>query len=288
MENERPINVGNTLFILGAADPEMNLIETLLSRAGFMYCHAMHSGERVIPSNAYRANHLSPIQSSTVRSQGLDGLHIVTVECEVKGILPYYHIDHHRPGDRGFGMPPERFFEGSSIGQLYTLLTKDYGVQPELYEDILWEIKLAAAADHCLGHAYAGLCPGINPGELALWRAITRAEHQKVQPREIIERVTQAKKEIAQLPTVTIGDWTFRDAGRKKIRELPEASAQLGIPVQYEMDERDGRVKVGILGGCADLIQTWMDHHSDHLEDVYGDPERGYAGGYKRAQKAVG
>ena len=44
----------------------------------------------------------------------------------------------------------------------------------------------SAAADHCLGAAYQGLCPGVDPDELMQWRVESRA---KFQDREVLRAV---------------------------------------------------------------------------------------------------
>ena len=66
------------------------------------------SGRRVHPGNAYRC----PIPEVS------EGSTVYAVECI--GELPegWIRIDHHRPGDPGYGLPPEEFLSAASIGQV--------------------------------------------------------------------------------------------------------------------------------------------------------------------------
>lgn len=40
------------------------------------------------------------------------------------------------------------------------------------------EALLTEVGEHCLGHAYSGLCPGFDPDELMWWRSESRAKFQ--------------------------------------------------------------------------------------------------------------
>lgn len=73
------------------------------------------------------------------------------------------------------------------------------------------------------------------------------------------------------------------------VEEVPFLNhAQLftNIPVEYRMNgtPRDPRNKVGLLGGTnSELVRYWMDAKTSELDGIYGDPSRGYAGGYVKA-----
>lgn len=148
-------------FILGAADPEMAAIESLLVASGQRFGYASLAGVRVHPGNAYKADGV--LFRDGAATEGDDAL--VYVECDLiripsgwtpcercgdhpdptyaglgmwdmgspggQGMCGDHHrwhqpvivrVDHHRPGDPGYGLPPERFLEGSSIGQVFHLL----------------------------------------------------------------------------------------------------------------------------------------------------------------------
>lgn len=194
----------NRIWILGASDPEMSAIENLLRACGETVQYAEVDGQRVHPGNAYRC----PVPAVP------EGATAYAVECI--DIIPkkgWVRIDHHRPGDPGYGRPPEDFMTASSIGQVIAELARlgrlpttwrkhDWtpGVYyyaptftPAAYSaaspsisrwivgdrfEIPYGLVLAAAADHCLAHAYAGDCPGVDPDALMRWRAETRAAHQ--------------------------------------------------------------------------------------------------------------
>lgn len=120
----------NCTFILGAADPEMNAMEKMLTQAGQYCVYATAEGTRCHPGNAYKADSFeSPVEGETGVINAGNGSEVAFIECggPIERFfadmgVPAHRIDHHRPGDPGFGLPPAQFWEGSSIGQLYTLL----------------------------------------------------------------------------------------------------------------------------------------------------------------------
>src|SRR5690606_29652708 len=112
--NRREKLMRNTrVWILGAPDPEMELIERLLRKCGESVVYATdENGKRVHPGNAYRC----PVPAVP------EGATVYAVECI--DVIPegWVRIDHHRPGDPGYGCPPSVFFPASSIGQVITEL----------------------------------------------------------------------------------------------------------------------------------------------------------------------
>lgn len=192
------------IWILGAPDPEMEAIETLLRERGETVLYALTAdGRRVAPGSMYSAQLGSAIEADV----------IYEVECMIADrsmlLSPLcVTIDHHRPGDPGYGRPPEEFLAASSLGQVLEVL----GVAV-LYahrdEHGLWDgmplpatepsmsprdAMLIAAADHCLGAAYAGKCPGVDPEELGRFRATERARFQSrfepgVTPEIVLQRI---------------------------------------------------------------------------------------------------
>ncbi len=205
------------LFALGASDPEMQAIESLLNASGEQYCYAVGAdGQRVHPGNAYKATDIRwPDGSGNGPAWGAV-THLVECAAFESACVrdDVVCCDHHRPGDRGYGRPAAKFVEASSIGQvLQQLATQrplswstefvDLGIRAETAEivgnhvvcgesdwdgpcptsayvaTIPHEIMLVAAADHCLAAAYRGECPGIDPDELMAWRIKTRSEFQR-------------------------------------------------------------------------------------------------------------
>src|SRR5690606_41990813 len=80
-------------------------------------------GGRVTPATAYGGPLPEVPAGSTVYA----------VECI--DVLPdgWVRIDHHRPGDPGYGRPPHEFLSVSSVGQVVVVLAR-LGVLPESWE----------------------------------------------------------------------------------------------------------------------------------------------------------
>jgi hypothetical protein len=366
----------STLFILGAPDPEMAHIETLLAEAGVPYTYASIGETRVHPGNAYKADWLAGDYSGRID-------HIVFVECGGRTLDDFARderakvtrVDHHRPGDPGYGRPPAEFLSASSIGQVfsrlhrtdrgrYAIAAPQYYVQgrdglghlavepgefavctgisllgdPEQpkwmlrtehssYGQLEWvevpeEVVLCAAADHCLAHAYRGLCPGVDPERLMAWRSESRAAFQGRTVADVLADVESARhilreavagREFADLrssETVCSRcgeeaaaqpnplNLSTRDGGTpgglggcgdahtwvthpRHIPELPEAAAREGIAFLAETTDRDGRRKVVLQAAPPDLVARFLAGEIvPGLVDTYGDPARGFAGGY--------
>jgi hypothetical protein len=251
--------MNNQYFVLGAPDPEMVTIETLLKERNIPYGYATRRNRAVQAHEAYRADGTTSLIPA--------GSEIVFVECSVMGLHPVHIIDHHREGDPGYGKPPADYLEGSSLGQFLAYL----GIEPTQ------EHRVIAAADHCLMHAYQGRCPGVTAHELRAWRTQSRARARGLQEEELARQIAQASVKLQQADRIKLGgiDVAFVS---DEIPEAPEASAREGIPYVYVRRENDGRTKAGIQSAPPEAIQEWMD--TCGLQGIYGDPQRGFAGGY--------
>lgn len=288
------------LWVLGAPDPEMEAIERLLREAGEKVVYAVgEDGQRVRPGNAYRA--ILP------RIQDQDGVKtLYLVECDIPrpdwAEVEVVVVDHHRPGDPGYGRPPEEFLAASSIGQVIEHLAK-LG-KPV---DISTEILFTAAADHCLMAAYRGKCPGVDPDALMRWRAESRARHQGRSVEEVLADIEAAREALRNAPEIVLYKrtcWVHRtyeplhldcssedfcttifakDMRGRHVPELTEASAREGICfIADGLPDKDGRVKIICQSGEPWKIRAFMEHWApaNGLKDIYGDPARGFAGGY--------
>jgi hypothetical protein len=267
-------------FILGAPDPEMHEIKRVLASQGIGFAHAtIRSTEVRIPrpgedwQGARRTRmHRGIVQAhQAYRADGTEAplpadAELVFVECAVAGLTGRI-VDHHNEGDPGYGLPPERYLEGSSLGQTLALL----GLAPTQ------EQRIIAAADHCLAHAYAGRCPGVSPEELGRWRVHSRAQAQGVPVDELERRIRAAQEALVTAPRIELAG-TQVAWFEQTPAEISEASGRTGIPFAYVRRESDGRVKAGIMSAPPEAIETWMRRCG--LHDVYGDPQRGFAGGY--------
>jgi hypothetical protein len=149
--------------------------------------------------------------------------------------------------------------------------------------------RLTAAGDHCPGAAYAGRCPGVDPERLMAHRATATAAYRKMTVEAVIAEVVAAMAMIRAAQRIFLGGAEVADLRPGTVPGLPEASLRLGVCVIYEMVERDGRRKVGLLGAgegtpagpapAAEFISVWGP--AQGLTGLYGDPVRGFAGGYR-------
>jgi hypothetical protein len=264
------------VVVLGAGDPEMAAIAAACGKLGIRMLQAAVDGVACHPGNAYKCN-------GFVDGGVLADDYGISVECAVSGLVPDFCADHHREGDRGYGRPPSAYWEASSIGQVYQHLA-DGGIPATMLSDAFGpERYLVAASDHCPSHAFQGRCPGIDIAELKAMRARNSASFNKMSEAEWLSVVDSAIEQLRQLPVAVAGGGEYR-VSTEDIPLLNHAQLIAGIPVQYIMagNARDPRCKVGLLGGEPSMISAWMAEKvaSGELVDVYGDPHRGYAGGY--------
>jgi hypothetical protein len=345
--------VSTRIWILGAPDPEMAAIESLLRECGETIVHAVDAtGQRVHPGNAYRADCPPDLQGGM--GEIFDTVY--RVECAWDPsweslACPVTTIDHHRPGDPGFGRPPSEFLSASSLGQVIAELAR-LGVLPETWERPrnhygagspgewrltgyrgLWmvaepwtyrgvvqprhyqgvtvprELVLTAAADHCLGAAYRGECLGVDPDALMRWRAESRSAHQGRDVDAVMADIETTAAALRDAPPVVLAtesrdydrygqdpewsgypavEFTDHEIAVADMRreppwpELPEAATRLGIGyISGPLKSPDGRRKITVSGDAEQVrafLEDWAPRQG--LVDCYGDPARGFAGGY--------
>ena len=265
-------NIRNVTFILGAADPEMNRIDSVLTALNLSFEYASVNGDRCHPGNAYKADR--PVAAGQ----------LVEVECtasEPTGRV-VARMDHHREGDFGFDKGPEAFWEASSIGQLWGLLVGHFPV--EQLESAFGEDKLlVAASDHCPVHASLGMCPRVSPAALFNFRMANKAKFLNKELSEVYEEINQSLNMVNELHVKTFVNGDVIDATDVTIPHLPDVITHpsIALPAQYTMVDRDGRTNVGLIGTInPKLVEEWMEVNKDTLVDIYGSPARGYAGGY--------
>lgn len=266
------------IFVLGAKDPEMKLIHEVLGFLGWELLPALRQGKRVYPGNAYQADppHLDWSAFATVYA----------VECGWRGeAANVAHIDHHHPGDPGYGQPPAEYFAAASIGQIFALAARELPARGQqagldaLHARYGHVAHLAAAADHCLGAAYRGACPGVDPDELTRWIIERRAAFLHLSPAALRTRVEASCARIRALAVDNLADLRGEPGGT--LPEAPHAACIAGIAVLTEVVDRDGRHKVGLLGANAAQVTRFLAGALvPGLTGYYGDPARGFAGGY--------
>lgn len=107
--------------VVGAPDPERAAIINLLEQAGIPVHYACVGESLVHAGNAYQADRIAPPLPPDCQ--------VWRIECDgpaFADIDPSHIsvIDHHRPGDPGYGRPPAEFLPASSIGQVISLLAR--------------------------------------------------------------------------------------------------------------------------------------------------------------------
>lgn len=227
-------------------------------------------------------------------------------------------IDHHNPNDRGYYHIAEDFLYGSSIGQFIRFLA-ELDALPEMYfpkadikeletipigtymyrkigpknsgvsnwyirshdgwREILKDILVIAATDHCLTDAYQGNCHGISKLEVSNFRAETKANFKKVSVLKIQEDIKNAILKLAKAKYLQYGDEIIpvKDLRGEEIPELPEAAAYSNIPFIANVGKK-------VVLQCAPqeivefFMKTWGPENG--LKNIYGNPNRGFAGGF--------
>jgi hypothetical protein len=159
------------------------------------------------------------------------------------------------------------------------------------FEEGVWlapprDILHIAAADHCLAAAYRGECPGVDPDELMRWRVRSRAAFQGRAVKEIVADIERSRKALRAAPIIELAPGILaRDLRGRYVPELPEAAAREGVGfIAGGHPGPDGRVKV-VCQGSPEQIQAFIAAWGPQqgLRGIYGDPARGFAGGYARA-----
>lgn len=265
----------DVLFVLGAVDPEMQAIERLLAAHGVPCVRAVVDGKRVYPANAYAAE--LPPAAAAVRDRGG---RVYLVECVGDAPVDSVRIDHHHPGDPGYGRPPREYWAASSLGQTVAALAD--GIVAGIAATSAR--RMVAAADHCLGAAYRGECPGVDPDALMRWHVTSRAQFEKRSEAALLRDVDAARQALREAAQVELAPGVFAaDMRDRFVPELPLAAARDGQCCLSAVKARDGRTKVGCLVGSpaqvSAFIDNWVPAHQ--LVDVYGDSARGFAGAYR-------
>lgn len=259
-----------TLFILGAIDPEMREIERVLGKHGYPAAWAAVGQQTCSSATAYDADSAVHIARGKRQAQLiLPRQPVVFIECAVSHINPTLRIDHHNPGDAGFDCGPRDYLRGSSLGQLLALLN----LEPDPTQ------RLLAAADHCLTAAYQGECPGVDPDELLFMRASWQAKMTYRSFGVVMSSILEAARLVRERYDPQAGAALFLDP-TLTVPDLPEGAARAGMPVRYRSMEPGGLIKEMIKGASPDAITAFMEENHKLGRRVYGNPYRGYAGTY--------
>jgi len=315
------------VWMLGARDREMAEIEAVLEGVGeevLLAAKWLSRWDRLVRVNAREAYGFSlvgdvslrEVKWEEVKRRAVRAGGLVLVECEppwwaeledelAREGVKLLRADHHREGDPGWDVEPSRYWEGSSLGQVVEML-RGWG---KLSGEVRSEWRLVAAADHCLGAAYRGECPGVDVVRLRKFRLEERARFLMAQPerapaRRAVERylphgerglpgwrravqraLDEAGGQIAAAPRVTLGGWPVADIREEGIiAEAPEASARMGLPILYRSFLRGagaGAGGVGLLNARRETVEAWISGEgvAGEYRERKGNPGRGMAWG---------
>jgi hypothetical protein len=252
----------------------MHAIEELLAGLRLPFVFATIGRKRVYPGNAYRA--AMPPAAMAALHMDKD---VYLVECVGDAPRAARRIDHHRPGDPGYGQPPTGFWAASSLGQTVAVL------RAQLACDIVVtpSMRLVAAADHCLGAAYRGECPAVEPDALLAWHVASRAAFEQRSSVALLRDVAASRLALREAPRMALAPGIeVADMRAQAVPELLLAAAREGQCCLSAVKVRDGRTKIGCLVGSSRQISAFMQSWApaQHLVDIYGDPVRGFAGAY--------
>lgn len=278
----------NILIIFGAPDIEEQRARKVVGLHGLVIATATVGGEKCNPMTAYKADGYI-VDSGEVS----DEIECIIFECAPSassGLKVVARCDHHNPGDTGFGLPPDQYFEASSLGQLLNFL----GIKA------IQEDRVIAAADHCLASAYAGLCPGVTAEEVLAMRLPELMKREGVSSEKDAMKGIEETLHILKTPpaTVTLGGTVVAD-----IRELGpvpftiEAGVMTGTCYLAKGDKRfpdkvslsgtkevvaDFLGEALIVDGRPTYPNGWASQNG--LHQPYGDANRGFAGAYDKPQ----
>ena len=179
-------------FLLGADDPEMQMIAMLLAKHDQPFAYATVGARRANPRDAYAAD---PIEVP-------GGHQLVLVECEPRELpADFIRIDHHRPGDPGYSKGPPEYWSASSIGQLHILL----GIPPTEHARIM------AAYDHCFAAAMRGECEGVATGAVLAKKMVLLVQRTKTNWTEVKVHIEYYRRIIEDSPMIMVGKQEIRD-----------------------------------------------------------------------------
>ncbi len=259
-------------FLLGWRDLEMSYIQKHLEANGIKYRWLqLASGQPLRgPGDAYKC------------AWPTEELEPILVVVEAKPIVPdqppagkeIRWIDHHFPEFPGYHMPPEKYWEASSLGQVLKML----GLEPSEEDHVV------AASDHNLVAAYDGRA-GVDPELVLRVRVREIAEYQKCPPERILEDIKQAT-EILKQNRGPQGYADLRNYGR--IPQLLDAACKAGIPAICSQPDPRGPEweKITLIAAPPDLVEAFLAGRIvPGLEETYGVPVRGFAGGLRRKTK---
>jgi len=292
------------IVVFGGTDREEKAARKVCDNNAICTAVATVDGKPCHAGNAYQANGFKVDDPARPHLHDLPiadcEYEIIVFECSPNAALcsPKSTViaacDHHNPGDEGYALGPDLFWEASSIGQLCMLLNVDPTE----------ELLMVAAGDHCPAAAYKGLCPGIDVEKFKTHRIDGLVTLKTVQsmpsPTDGISMVAftddreEVTKAIAFANDLLILAPESHFAGVKDLRpygkvdQLPEAALITGHAYLSQIPDtnRDGlptgHVKVNLGGDNSPetvaAVMQWLNDLPCGLSPAYGVPSRGFAG----------
>ena len=233
-------------FILGAKDPEMDRIEEILKLNSIPYEYAMVDDKRCHPGNAYTI----PAEHDCWY-----------VECGKDAIN---RIDHHRPGDPGWGSDA---IQSSSLFQLLDILE----VEPTK------EDYTIAALDVNGAKALQGGYPEVTTEDALLTQATNIATANNTSVNKVMDSIQYYHTQF---------DWNtvpYLGVGYNiELLAYLTVSAMLNMDIMYEArDSDESPLKICFKSTDQSKVEAFMNQmEADGLINIYGNPTRGYCGGY--------
>jgi len=116
------------------------------------------------------------------------------------------------------------------------------------------------------------------------WRLAVRASFQGRSPEDVIADVERARAALREAPQINLGAGVaVRDMRGIFVPELPEAAIRDGVAYLATVTDPEGRTKI-VLGGhtTPETVRAFLSEWApaQGLVETYGDPARGFAGGY--------
>lgn len=263
-------------FILGAADPEMVKIEKTLRESNQVFAIATTNGARVNAGNAYNAD---PVNIP-------EGYIPVIIEAEPANIgewNEFVRIDHHRHGDYGYDLGYERYFEASSLGQLYKLLN----LKPTA------DVLTLAAMDHCFADALIGKCANVDGKEVLNLKIENICAGTGLSIADVESKInfwlqkmknTNGVKIINGIEVVNLTEHNMGTGYSSELLCSQVAAILSGKAVLLKhQDSEYSPLKVTINGNNSpDTIKYFKDEFCrlNYFQNIYGVESRRYAGGY--------
>ncbi len=274
----------HTVIIFGGEDYESTEARKVAHDAWLITATAvLADGKKVHAGNAYQATWHLLDDEVNQESQATEAIIFECSKVAAGELAIVLNADHHNPGDAGYWLGADQFWNASSLGQLMNYL----GMEPS--EEQLY----IAASDHCPADAYQGKCPGIDPVKFKAMRISQKVEFFKKDPRnaykaspEALESITEiAKQKLLSSQEV---DWVCDLRDQWLIDELPEAALMLGMAYITQIPDTDrdrnptGNLKI-ILWGHTNpetvvKFMKWANTLPNKVGDAYGNPTRGFAG----------